>query len=60
MEQNVKEVKWKAKKLKLDGINYAYKQDTKEVFDYDAYLEGVAIKIGNLEIEGKRYRLVPI
>ena len=60
MEQNVKEIKWKAKKMKLNGVNYAYRQDTKEAFDYDAYLEGIAIKIGDLEIEGDRYRLVPI
>ena len=58
--QNVKEVKWKAKKIKLDGINYAYNQNTKDVFDYDAYKEGQAIKIGHLEVEGNKYRLIPI
>ena len=61
---NTKTIKWKAREIKLDGKKYAFRQETKEVYDYDSYLHATKnplvnpLLIGKLEkTEGDKYIL---
>lgn len=38
---NKKEVTWKAVEVKIEGKKYAYRKDTKEVYDYDSYIQAI-------------------
>ena len=52
---NIKTVTWKAQEITADGKKYAYKKDTKEVYDYESYINSTKdpqvnpILIGKLE-----------
>ena len=50
--------------IKIDGITYAYDQETNNVYNLDTYKAGDPIQVGNLilfESEGKqKYRFVPL
>ena len=50
---NKKEITWKAKKIDIEGISYAYNKETNELFDLDSYNDGNIVKVGDLEISGK-------
>ena len=49
-EQNIK-----AKKIKIEGIDYAYDPSSGKVFDYKSYLTKNPIQVGILEISGKQF-----
>ena len=44
-----------AYKVTLDGTNYAWEKSTGNVYDYKSYQAKNPIKIGTLEIQGKKY-----
>ena len=44
-----------ALKVTLDGTNYAWEKSTGDVYDYKSYKADNPIKIGTLEIIGKKY-----
>ena len=56
--------KIKAVEIKLDGITYAYDQETNNVYNLDTYKARDPVQVGNLilfESEGKqKYRFVPL
>uniref|UniRef100_A0A6C0DQX9 Helicase C-terminal domain-containing protein n=1 Tax=viral metagenome TaxID=1070528 RepID=A0A6C0DQX9_9ZZZZ len=59
---NVREVKVKLKKFKLEGQDYAFNPDTTEVFDYESYENALKtgsemILIGKLVRKGKGFKL---
>lgn len=53
---NKKQIVWKAKALKINGIKRIMREDTKEIYDYDEYMEAkdddtiLLLPIGRLEI----------
>jgi hypothetical protein len=52
-EKNKVTVTWKAVPVTIEGIQYAYKQDTGEIYDFESYKLGQPVKIGTLTIMGK-------
>ena len=56
--------KIKAVEIRIDGITYAYDQETNNVYNLDTYKAGDPVQVGNLilfESEGKqKYRFVPL
>ena len=57
---NKKKIKISLKSLTIKGIKYAYNDKTKEVFDYDSYKKGSLVLAGRLEIEGKKFKFIPV
>ena len=57
---NKQTITWQAKAIVIDGIKFALKQDTMEVYDLDSYKQGEAVLVGTLEMKGKRYKFNPI
>lgn len=47
---NRREVTWKAVKITILGIDYAYNEVTRELYDLDSYVRKNPLKIGTLEI----------
>lgn len=47
-------------KVKLDGVNYAWEKSTGNVYDYKSYQANNPIKIGTLELIGKKYNFKKI
>jgi len=62
-EANTKKVTWKAKALNFQGKQYAYRPDTKEVYDLDSYKQSQRntniqpLKIGKLVKTDKGYKI---
>ena len=60
---NRETVKWKAKKVTIDGKSFAFRKETNAVYDLDSYMQALKIpgvnpiKIGTLEFQGKKARL---
>jgi hypothetical protein len=52
-EKNKVKLTWKAVEVTLEGIKYAYKQDTGEIYDLESYKLGQPVQIGKLTIMGK-------
>ena len=52
---NRREENLKAKKIKIEGIDYAYDPTSGKVFDYKSYLAKNPIQVGILEISGKQF-----
>jgi hypothetical protein len=52
-DKNKIKITWKAVELELEGIKYALKKDTGEVYDLDSYMRGLPVQIGNLITTGK-------
>jgi hypothetical protein len=52
-EKNKVTLTWKAVEVTLEGIKYAYKQDTGEIYDLESYKLGQPVQIGKLTIMGK-------
>jgi hypothetical protein len=63
---NRREVTWKAVKVTILGVDYAYNQVTRELYDFDSYMRKNPIKIGTLEVfindtTGKKeYRIIRV
>ena len=52
---NIRKQNIKAKKVKIEGIDYAYDPTTHKVFDYKSYIAKNPIQVGLLEINGKQF-----
>jgi len=52
---NKREENIKAKKIKIEGIEYAYDPSSGKVYDYKSYIAKNPIQIGILEISGKQF-----
>ena len=59
-EVNKQTTSLKAKKIKIEGIDYAYDPITTKVFDYKSYIAKNPIQVGTLEITGKQYKFIRI
>jgi len=63
---NRREVAWKAVKVTILGVDYAYNGATRELYDFDSYMRKNPIKIGTLEISvndrtgKKEYRIIRV
>ena len=57
---NKKKIKISLKSLTIKGVKYAYNDKTKEVFDYDSYKKGNLVLAGRLEIDGKKFKFIPV
>ena len=55
LSKNRKEAIFKASKLKIKGIEYAYNKDNGNVYDYDSYLAKNPIQVGTLTIKDGKY-----
>jgi hypothetical protein len=53
---NKERVTWTANTVKIQGIQYAYRKDTGEVYDLDSYRQKNPILVGNLTITDGKYR----
>ena len=58
--KNKQEITWKAIKVKIEGIEYALRKETGEVYDLDSYKQKNPLLIGNLEIKGKEYKFTKL
>ena len=52
-EKNKAIITWKAVEVMLEGIMYAYKKDTGEVYDLESYKAGQPVQVGMLTITGE-------
>ena len=57
---NREKITWKAVKVAIEGIEYAYRKETGEVYDLDSYKRKNPVLIGHLEVKGKEYRFKKI
>ena len=55
-DKNKEKIKWKATTVKIQGIQYAYRQETGEIYDLDSYRQKNPILVGNLTIKDGKYR----
>ena len=53
---NKERVTWSATTVKIQGVQYAYRKDTGEVYDLDSYKQKNPILVGNLTITDGKYR----
>ena len=53
---NIKKITWKAKNVTIDGIKYALREDTGEIFDLESFKANNPVLVGNLEKQGKKYK----
>jgi len=51
-EKNETKITWKAVEVAIEGVKYAFKKDTGDVFDLESYKLGQPIQIGKLIITG--------
>jgi hypothetical protein len=52
-EKNKVKLTWKAVEVTLEGIKFAYKKDTGEIYDLESYKLGQPVQIGKLTIVGQ-------
>ena len=57
---NREKITWKAVKVAIEGIEYAFRKETGEVYDLDSYKQKNPILIGHLEMKGKEYKFTRI
>ena len=57
---NQEEIAWKAFPVKIEGIEYAFRKDTGEVYDLDSYKKKNPILVGHLELKEKKYRFTKL
>ena len=57
---NKERVTWTATTVKIQGIQYAYRKETGEVYDLDSYKQKNPILVGNLTIKDGKYRFKKI
>ena len=60
IQQNIKKISWKGVEVMIEGIKYVLNRTTNEVYDYDSYLRGQAIKTGDLFIRDGKYEYIKI
>ena len=53
---NIMKITWKAKTVTIDGIKYALREDTGELFDLESFKENNPVLVGNLEKQGRKYK----
>ena len=46
-------ITWRAVEMELNGIKYALKKDSGEVYDLDSYIRGQPVQVGTLVVNGK-------
>jgi len=56
-EANQVTVTWKAVTLTVDGIQYALRKETGELYDIDSYKAKNPVLVGHLEMKGKKYKI---
>jgi hypothetical protein len=56
-EANLVKVTWKAKTVTVEGIKYALREDTGELFDLASFKAKNPVLVGNLEKQGRRYKV---
>jgi hypothetical protein len=54
---NVAKITWKAKTVTIEGIKYALREDTGEMFDIDSLASNNPVLVGMLQKEGRRYKV---
>lgn len=54
---NKVKITWKAKTVTVQGVKYALREDTNELYDIDSLKANNPVKVGNLEKEGRRYKI---
>ena len=54
---NLVKITWKAKTVTVDGIKYALREDTGELFDLESFKAKNPVLVGNLEKQGRRYKV---
>ena len=59
-EKNKAKITWKAVEVTLEGIVYAYKKDTGDVYDLESYKLGQPVHVGKLTIIGTQYKFEKI
>jgi len=50
-------ITWKAKTVTVQGVKYALREDTNELYDIDSLKANNPVKVGDLEKEGRRYKI---
>ena len=53
---NIMKITWKAKTVTIDGIKYALREDTGELFDLESFKANNPVLVGNLEKQGRKYK----
>lgn len=56
-DANKVKITWKAKTITVEGIKYAFRQDTGELFDLESFKAKNPVLVGNLEKVGARYKV---
>jgi hypothetical protein len=56
-EANRMKITWKAKTVTVEGIKYALREDTGEMFDLDSLSTNNPILVGTLVKEGRKYKV---
>ena len=54
---NVKKKTWKARKIKINGNEYAYNEDTGIIYDFESYQQGDLKRLGERKKNGSRYEI---
>lgn len=56
-DANKVKIKWKAKTVTVEGIKYAFREDTGELYDLESFKAKNPVLVGNLEKVGARYKV---
>ena len=56
-KMNVRKRTWKARKITINGIQYAYNEDTRVIYDYDAYKRDELKRLGERVKNGSNYEI---
>ena len=56
-DANKVKITWKAKTVTVEGIKYAFRQDTGELYDLESFKSKNPVLVGNLEKVGSRYKV---
>jgi hypothetical protein len=56
-KMNVKKRTWKARAFYINGIQYAYNEDTRVIYDYDAYKRDELKRLGERVKNGSNYEI---
>ena len=56
-KMNVKKRTWKARKISINGIPYAYNEDTRVIYDYEAYKRDELKRLGERVKNGSHYEI---
>ena len=56
-KMNIKKRTWKARAFYINGIQYAYNEDTRVIYDYEAYKHGELKRLGERVKNGSNYEI---